>query len=161
MTATTPGDSDDPPEDKVETDVGKIDLIKTAEILHLNAADHSNEANLNDTILYHVTVRNIGALDLYGVRVTDAMFAGAEADLQSDKDGFAHSGDTVLLGTMLRGEEAVITYKHTVTEADILKGDVPNTAVATGSTDPEKPDVPDVNIISMMSLPLGVSSLRE
>jgi uncharacterized repeat protein (TIGR01451 family) len=53
------------------------------------------------------------------------------------------TGETWTIASLAPGAEEVFTTSYTVTEADVLAGEVVNVATATGtSPDPEKPDVP-------------------
>ena len=117
---------------------GDVELTK-------KAAVESGEAKAaaGDKVLFTITVENTGALDLTDMKVKDARFADANADVKIDgvEAGSALNGDTVLLGTVKTGADAiVITYYYIVTEADTLAGKVDNTASVTATADPKDSD---------------------
>ena len=81
---------------------------------------------LGETITYKITVTNDGNLTITNIEVTDAL-----------------TGDTWTIASLAPGASEEFTAEYTVTEADILNGEVVNVATATGtSPDPEDPDVP-------------------
>ena len=52
-------------------------------------------------------------------------------------------GDTAFLGDLAVGETKTNTYEYTVPEGTAAGTQIPNTAVVTGTEDPEDPGVPD------------------
>ena len=81
---------------------------------------------LGAEISYEITAINDGNLTVTGVKVTDEL-----------------TGDEWTIESLKPGESKAFEAKYTVTEADILTGEVVNIATATGTTeDPGEPDVP-------------------
>ncbi len=81
---------------------------------------------LGEEITYKITVTNDGNLTITGITVTDEL-----------------TGDEWTIDSLKPGDSKEFTASYTVTEDDILAGEVLNIATAKGkSPDPEKPDVP-------------------
>ncbi|MDO5436309.1 MAG: hypothetical protein Q4G19_08060, partial [Clostridia bacterium] len=113
----TPGKTDDEPEDK------NGHLTVTKETTSTAPADGYK---LGDTITYKVTVLNDGNLTITDITVTDDL-----------------TGDTWTVDKLAPGGSKSFKCSYTVTEQDILNGEVTNVAKVTGtSPDPEKPYVP-------------------
>ena len=82
---------------------------------------------LGDVIEYKIVVTNDGNLTITDITVTDEL-----------------TGDEWTVKSLAPGESETFTASYTVTEDDILAGNVENVATATGtSPDPDKPE-PDV-----------------
>ena len=100
-----PGEEKDPTEDPDS----HITLTKKS------LGDKGHIYKLGEKVKYQITVRNVGNLTATDVKVEDKL-----------------TGDLFEVGTMAPGaEEILYTKEYTVTEQDILKGEVLN--VATGS----------------------------
>ena len=81
---------------------------------------------LGSTISYKITVKNDGNLTITDIEVTDEL-----------------TGDKWPVKSLAPGASEEFTTSYTVTEADVLAGEVLNVATATGtSPDPDEPDVP-------------------
>lgn len=80
---------------------------------------------LGEEIGYEITVTNDGNLTITAIEVTDSL-----------------TDDKWAIGSLAPGAEQSFTTSYTVTEADILAGQIVNTAEAKGiSADPEAPEV--------------------
>ena len=119
-----PGEPVPPVEDEDDEDVTPkqkpgLEVVKTA--------DRTKGLTAGDTVTYTVTVTNTGNVMLTGVTLEDSLveLTGGQKDI----------------GTLAPGEQKVITYTYTVTEADVDAGKVHNVAVAKGNP-PENPDRP-------------------
>ena len=83
---------------------------------------------LGEEITYEITVTNDGNLTITDIEVEDEL-----------------TGETWTIASLAPGAEGVFTTSYTVTEADILAGEVVNVATGKGtSPDPDQPDVPVV-----------------
>ncbi|MBQ6636326.1 MAG: InlB B-repeat-containing protein, partial [Lachnospiraceae bacterium] len=113
----TPGKDPEPTEDKKgHLTVEKITTSETPE----------KGYPLGATIEYKITVKNDGNLTITDITVTDEL-----------------TGDEWTLDSLKPGESKDYTASYTVTEADVLAGEVLNVATAKGtSPDPDEPDVP-------------------
>ena len=81
---------------------------------------------LGDTVSYKITVTNDGNLTITDITVTDEL-----------------TGDEWKIASLAPNESEDFETSYTVTEADILAGEVVNVATAKGtSPDPDEPDVP-------------------
>ena len=109
-----------------ETKNGHLTVIKTTTSNPKNGSAYA----LGEEITYKVTVTNDGNLTLTDITVTDELTGNV--------------GDAAWkVGSLEPGKSETFEAKYTVTEADILKGEVVNVATAKGtSPDPEKPEVP-------------------
>ena len=112
------------------------DTVTTAELnTTLNVTKTSNvpdgqKAALGQTITYTITVENAGNVPYTNVKVEDPL-----------------TGLTETIETLPVGETRTFTTEYVVTEADVLKGSVLNTATATGdeikdpkSDEPKEPN---------------------
>ena len=92
-----------------------LDVVKTSDV--------EETASLGDTITYTITVTNKGNVTVSNIKVADELTG--------------NTGDKVLeVGTLAPGESETKTTTYTVTDADIINGNVTNVAVANG-TNPE------------------------
>ena len=124
-TSTNPDDPEVPvdpgtTEDPVETPRPSLFASKTAS----DPAD-GKTFQLGEKIAYTVEVINNGNVTITGIVVSDKL-EGATLD----------EGQTDEAITLAPGESATLRYSYTVTEADLVAGNVTNVATATG-TDPE------------------------
>ena len=124
-TSTNPDDPEVPvdpgtTEDPVETPRPSLFASKTAS----DPAD-GKAFRLGEKIAYTVEVINNGNVTITGIVVSDKL-EGATLD----------EGQTDEAITLAPGESATLRYSYTVTEADLVAGNVTNVATATG-TDPE------------------------
>ena len=124
-TSTNPDDPEVPvdpgtTEDPVETPRPSLFASKTAS----DPAD-GKAFQLGEKIAYTVEVINNGNVTITGIVVSDKL-EGATLD----------EGQTDEAITLAPGESATLRYSYTVTEADLVAGNVTNVATATG-TDPE------------------------
>ena len=116
-----PGHTDDDPEDKN----GHLTIEK---VTTSKAAAEDGKYALGEEITYKITVKNDGNLTITDITVEDEL-----------------TGDKWNLDSLAPGATKEYEAKYTVTEADILEGEVVNVATGTGkSPDPDKPDVPVV-----------------
>ncbi len=131
--ATVEGTSPDPDEPEVPSDPGTDEEKTEDQNDHLTVTKEANgkPANgeyyvLGEEIDYTITVTNDGNMTLTDVKVTDTL-TGLDETIES----------------LAPGESKTFETSYTVTEADIEKGEVENTADATGK-DPknEEPDEP-------------------
>ena len=114
-----------PGEEETETEEknGHLTIEKTTTSTPANGETYA----LGETIEYKITATNDGNLTITDITVTDDL-----------------TGDAWTIESLKPGESKVFTTTYTVTEADAEKGEVTNTANATGtSPDPEDGD-PDV-----------------
>ena len=124
-TSTNPDDPEVPvdpgtTEDPVETPRPSLFASKTAS----DPAD-GKAFQLGEKIAYTVEVINNGNVTITGIVVSDKL-EGATLD----------EGQTDEAITLAPGESTTLRYSYTVTEADLVAGNVTNVATATG-TDPE------------------------
>uniref|UniRef100_UPI00188E2A03 DUF7507 domain-containing protein n=1 Tax=Pararhodonellum marinum TaxID=2755358 RepID=UPI00188E2A03 len=112
---------------------GSIEVTKTANV--------SNYAEEGDEIVYTITVRNNGTVDLTDVTVTDPL-----------------TGLDVTIATLPANSEQVFTETYIVTAADITNGSITNTARAEG-VDPNGDTVEgtDSAIVTLEGLVIGAS----
>ena len=83
---------------------------------------------LGEKITYEITVTNDGNLTITNITVTDEL-----------------TGDKWTIESLAPGKSEAFETSYTVTEADVLAGQVVNVATGKGtSPDPDKPDVPVV-----------------
>ena len=101
----------------------EITLVKDVDI------DEIGEAKAGDTLTYTVTVTNTGDATLHDVTLTDSM-----ADVLSD---VVYDRETSTLGP---SESFVMTANYALTQEDINKGTVTNTAKVTAK-DPEETEI--------------------
>ena len=100
-------------------------LTITKETTSTAAAEDGKYA-LGETITYKITVKNDGNLTITDITVTDEL-----------------TGDKWAIESLAPGESEAFEASYTVTEADVLAGQVVNVATGKGtSPDPDKPDVP-------------------
>jgi len=89
-----------------------LSVEKTATfVLDANA---NGKGDLGDVIHYRVTVTNTGNVTVSGIVLDDTM------------------ASTQAIGSLLPGEQHVFEYDHSVTQIDVDRGEVPNTATASG-----------------------------
>ena len=124
-TSTNPDDPEVPvdpgtTEDPVETPRPSLFASKTAS----DPAD-GKAFQLGEKIAYTVEVINNGNVTITGIVVSDKL-EGATLD----------EGQTDEAITLAPGDSATLRYSYTVTEADLVAGNVTNVATATGA-DPE------------------------
>ena len=105
----------------------EVDVAKLNAHLSVVKATTSRPANgsayqLGETIKYAVTVTNDGNLTANDVAVSDGL-AGVQLA----------EGQNANVGTLAPGASATVNYVYTVTEADVLAGNVRNNATATGT----------------------------
>ncbi|MDR4060517.1 MAG: Ig-like domain-containing protein [Slackia sp.] len=105
----------------------EVDVAKLNAHLSVVKATTSTPANgsayqLGETIEYAVTVTNDGNLTANNVAVSDEL-AGVQLA----------EGQNANVGTLAPGASATVNYVYTVTEADVLAGNVRNNATATGT----------------------------
>ena len=104
----------------------------TVEKTTTNKPKNGSKYSLGETIEYKITVTNDGNVMITDITLTDTVQGYDAVDLTAELDK-----------TELKpGEVATATYKHEVTEQDILKGEVVNDATATGKDpDGDEPEV--------------------
>ncbi|NLZ24734.1 DUF11 domain-containing protein, partial [Candidatus Dojkabacteria bacterium] len=117
--ATADSDESEEVTDDDTVDLPQNPRLSIEKIGVFNAGD-DGIANPGDLITYTFKVRNIGNITLTGITVTDLLLGG---------DLVSCSRDTLLVG-----EDTTCTATYPVTQDDIDKGEVKNTATA-GSTE--------------------------
>ena len=110
-TPVTPGEKEDP----VETPNPNLTVIKTA--------DKTGEVKLGEKIKYTITVTNNGNVTISGVKLNDSL-----------------TGENWELGDIKPGKTVTKETTYTVTEEDIIAGQVKNLATAEGK-DPNGKDI--------------------
>ena len=131
--ATATGKSPDPDEPDVPVTPGEDPEPTdpknghlTVEKVTTSTPENGKTYALGETITYKITVKNDGNLTIKDIEVKDEL-----------------TGDSWKLASLEPGASKDYKAEYTVTEADILKGEVLNVATATGkSPDPDEPDVP-------------------
>ena len=129
--ATATGTSTNPDDPEVPVDPGTTeDPVETPRPSLFASKMASDPADgkafqLGEKIAYTVEVINNGNVTITGIVVSDKL-EGATLD----------EGQTDEAITLAPGESATLRYSYTVTEADLVAGNVTNVATATG-TDPE------------------------
>ena len=125
VTATF-GDKSWDADDEVET--AKLDT--TLNVTKTSDVPEGQKAALGQTITYTIKVQNAGNVPYTNVKVEDPL-----------------TGLTETIETLAVGETKTFTTEYVVTEADVLKGSVLNTATATGdeikdpkSDEPKEPN---------------------
>ncbi|MCI8400753.1 MAG: DUF11 domain-containing protein [Lachnospiraceae bacterium] len=126
-----PADPDDPdapvqPELKPAVDGGMkedpVEVMKPGVVV-IKEADKVSGVSAGDVITYTIRVTNNGNVELSDVEVTDEL-----------------TGDRWTIDSLAAGASQVYTAAYTVTEADLLRGSIVNTATAKG-TDPNGNEV--------------------
>ena len=126
VTATFGDDKSWEARDEVET--AKLDT--TLNVTKTSDVPEGQKAALGQTITYTIKVQNAGNVPYTNVKVEDPL-----------------TGLTATIETLPVGETRTFTTEYVVTEADVLKGSVLNTATATGdeikdpkSDEPKEPN---------------------
>ena len=119
----TTGDEDDPDNPPaIEDPNGHLTINKVTTSTPANGTAYA----LGETITYSITAVNDGNLTITDITVTDEL-----------------TGDEWTIASLAPGKSESFTATYTVTETDILDGEVVNVATAEGtSPDPKVPDVP-------------------
>ncbi len=100
----------------------------------VKAADFADPVALGDVVTYSFEVANTGNVTLTDVLVHDPLVGLSPIDC---------GGGTDLIATIAPGAPAVTcTASYTVTQADVDRGGVTNTATVTGTTPPGSPPLP-------------------
>ena len=119
-TPVVPGTDPEPTEDpKPHMTITKITT---------STPDNGTGYALGETISYQITAENDGNLTLTNVKVNDEL-----------------TGDAWTVDSMAPGEKRTFTAQYTVTEQDILAGEVVN--VATGEADNPDPEIPETPVV--------------
>ena len=100
---------------KATDDVTTAKLDTTLNVTKTSDVPEGQKAALGQTITYTIKVQNAGNVPYTNVKVEDPL-----------------TGLTATIETLAVGETKTFTTEHVVTEADVLKGSVLNTATATG-----------------------------
>ena len=115
---------------KTTDDVTTADLDTTLNVKKISDVPDGQKAALGQMITYTITVENAGNVPYTNVVVEDPL-----------------TGLTETIETLPVGETRTFTTEYVVTEADVLKGSVLNTAMATGdkikdpkSDEPKEPN---------------------
>ena len=126
VTATFGDDKSWEARDEVET----AELDTTLNVTKTSDVPDGQKAALGQTITYTIKVENAGNVPYTNVKVEDPL-----------------TGLTATIETLAVGETRTFTTEYVVTEADVLKGSVLNTATATGdkikdpkSDEPKEPN---------------------
>jgi uncharacterized repeat protein (TIGR01451 family) len=91
--------------------------------------DVSSDYALNDEIPFTIKVNNVSNDIVHDVKVTD------ENAVLVPGDGYTISGNTATIASIASGASVAIGALHVVTEEDIIKGTVGNTATVTFGDD--------------------------
>ena len=135
----TPANPEDPdgekPGDNTDNPVENPKLEVRKDIVSITAADgtqkdKAGKADLNDIIIYSVTVTNTGNVKLTNVKITDSLEGIQLAE-----------GQSFDLGILEAGEAKTVTYTYQVKESDLGKS-ILNTATATGDVPEDPADTP-------------------
>ncbi|MEP2486059.1 MAG: hypothetical protein ABJH64_13800, partial [Algoriphagus sp.] len=110
-TGTTPANTQ-----VVDSDVAEVEAIQKALLEVDKVATVTTYAEAGDVIPYTIVVTNTGNVTLTNVTVTDPL-----------------TGFTQNVGTLAPGESATVMTSYEVTQEDVDKGEVINTATATGT----------------------------
>ncbi len=128
-TATVTGDDpdndpDNDPEGGDDVDVTTEDKDNTITVTKTSVISGEDKvASLGETITYTITVKNEGNVTVSNIKIEDELVG--------------RNGESAwTIDALAPGEEETFNAAYVVTEADILKGSITNTALATGS-DPE------------------------
>ena len=115
---------------KATDDVTTADLDTTLNVTKTSDVPEGQKAALGQKITYTIKVQNAGNVPYTNVKVEDPL-----------------TGLTATIETLPVGETRTFTTEYVVTEADVLKGSVLNTATATGdeikdpkSDEPKEPN---------------------
>ena len=115
---------------KATDDVTTADLDTTLNVTKTSDVPEGQKAALGQTITYTIKVQNAGNVPYTNVKVEDPL-----------------TKLTATIETLAVGETKTFTTEYVVTEADVLKGSVLNTATATGdeikdpkSDEPKEPN---------------------
>ncbi|MBD0711956.1 MULTISPECIES: DUF11 domain-containing protein [unclassified Streptomyces] len=100
-----------------------VDATAAGSLSLQKKADPDVVTGAGDTISYHYTVRNTGAVTVHGVGVTDSAFSGTGTPPSVTCPG----------GPLAPGEETECTATYVVTQADVTAGEVTNTATASAA----------------------------
>ncbi|MDD7719199.1 MAG: hypothetical protein PUJ11_06855, partial [Eubacteriaceae bacterium] len=94
-----------------------------------------------DVINYTITVKNAGNVPYKNVVVDDEL---EDAKIADGRGYSVDDSGNAVITELAVGEEVVITATYTVTEADMLVGEINNVATAKGDDieDPKNPDTP-------------------
>lgn len=123
LTPTGPSVSDDDSATiATDSNAPAITLAKTV----ADSADDGSLASVGEVLTYTFTVTNTGNATLNPVKISDPLLGGTPF--------------TCGAGSLAPGQTCTTTRTHTVVDADIVGGEVRNTATATGKP-PTGPDV--------------------
>lgn len=130
VTGTSVSEDGGEPEKVTDEDDEDITIIANEDpAISLTKTVDQTVVYAGETVTYTLAVTNTGKVDLVDVTLEDSL-----VDLD---------GDTAFLGDLAVGETKTITYEYTVPEGTAAGTQIPNTAVVTGTEDPEDPGVPD------------------
>ncbi|WP_410574434.1 hypothetical protein [Amycolatopsis sp. cmx-4-61] len=87
--------------------------------------DHNQLNDVGETIDYTVVITNVGGVTLSGVNVTDVLGVPGAPELKLNCDG-------TLPADLAPAAKITCTASYTLTQADLDRGEVVNTATATG-----------------------------
>lgn len=103
----------------------EITSIVKADGTGVDSSDLSYKLAAGDTVTYQIKVTNTGNKTVKDITVKDTL-NGTELSLEQ-----------AYILALKPGEEAAVSYSYTVTEADILKGELRNAATAQASGNPD------------------------
>ena len=137
VTNTATATGDDPKGDPVSGDDTVTTVLEQSPAIALEkTAVESTYSAVGDEINYTFTVTNTGNVTLHNVTVND-MLAGVTL-----------TGGPIATLAPGASDTSTFTAKYTITQADMNKGSVVNSATVSGFTDPgadPSVDTPDVN----------------
>jgi len=116
-------------EDPTAKAAATVPLARNAALTFTKTADAtaiSTPPAVDDTITYSFVASNSGNVTLTGVTVTDPLAGLSKIDLTWP--------DPAAEGTLLPGQQVIGTATYTLKQTDLNRGDVKNTATATGVT---------------------------
>ena len=117
-----------------------LSLVKEVELTEIGDVNDNGEADLDDELTYTFTVRNTGNVTIDNIVVDDPLLGGPIDNGTGTWPGGAE-------GTLAPGQWVLLSATYTVTEDDVVNGQVVNRAKVTGD-DPtgnllsEEPDNP-------------------
>ena len=126
-TADGDNDSDIPTDPDDDTTEDPTDPVDTSLDVKKTSDKDGKQVALGEVINYTITVKNIGNVTYKNVKVTDEL-----------------TGDEWTIPELKVGETKTFNASYTVTETDILRGEVLNSVTAKGDPIPDPdPDEPD------------------
>ncbi|WP_196890102.1 DUF6923 family protein, partial [Aureivirga sp. CE67] len=127
----TDGNTEDDATITILNQNGSIEITKTI---------NTSGSNLNDVIVYDLTIENTGNVTLTDIEISDA---NADANSLVISNTIDTDGD-LDIDSLNAGESVTVTISQTITQAHLNAGEVTNQATVTGK-DPNNSDVTDTS----------------